>query len=51
MMMTMLRINMMKIMREKNEYEEIVKSRLREEFPDRVIASYSVMPSPKVFSF
>ena len=22
--------------------------RLREEFPDRVIASYSVMPSPKV---
>ena len=25
-----------------------MKSRLREEFPDRVIASYSVMPSPKV---
>ena len=28
--------------------EENVNSRLREEFPDRVIASYSVMPSPKV---
>ena len=30
------------------ENEENVNSRLREEFPDRVIASYSVMPSPKV---